>query len=91
MAASRPARAWAPRGMREEDAAYYVGVSPSTFRAQVKPEVPPVPLTQGRQVWLREDLDAYLDRKAGRDATLRENPWLTPDDARAAPLRSAIP
>lgn len=55
-----------PRGLSEPLAAAYVGLSESTFRAQVIPEVKPVALTKGRQVWLREDLDAWLDRKAGR-------------------------
>lgn len=68
-----------PRGMREETAAEYVGLSVSSIRAaQARRDFPAsVQLTPGRIVYLREDLDAYLDRKAGRTAALAENPWLT--------------
>lgn len=59
-----------PRSMSVELAAAYVGLSPSAFRAQVdrpgSTAPQPIPLTQGRRVWLREDLDAWLDRAAGR-------------------------
>lgn len=59
-----------PRGMREELAAEYVGLSVSSIRvARTRRDFPePVTLTPGRIVYLREDLDAYLDRKAGRVA-----------------------
>ena len=57
-----------PRGMREELAAEYVGLSPSSVRAALaRRDFPaPVQLTPGRIVWLRDDLDSWLDRKAGR-------------------------
>jgi predicted DNA-binding transcriptional regulator AlpA len=57
-----------PRGMREALAADYVGLSFSTFRREWSEGRAPAPvhLTPGRQVWLREDLDQWLDRKAGR-------------------------
>jgi hypothetical protein len=60
-----------PRGMREELAAGYVGLSVGTLRAErARGSITaPVQLTPGRIVYLREDLDAYLDRKAGRLAT----------------------
>lgn len=59
-----------PRGLREDLAAGYVGLSVSTIRSErARGAFPaPVPLTPGRHVYLREDLDAYLDRKAGRGA-----------------------
>ncbi len=68
-----------PRGMSEALAAEYVGLSVSTIRAaRVRRDFPePVPLTPGRIVYLREDLDAYLDRKAGRSAPLSEaDAWM---------------
>lgn len=74
-----------PRGLREELAAEYVGLAPSTFRREVgaRRAPRPVALTPGRQVWLREDLDAYLDRLAGRPAASPHvNPWLSHDGAR---------
>jgi predicted DNA-binding transcriptional regulator AlpA len=61
---ARPA--WPPRAMREPEAAYYVGLSPTTFRARVAPDVPGVRITEGCVAWYREDLDAWLDRRAGR-------------------------
>lgn len=62
-----------PRGMREADAAEYVGLSVSTLR---KAGVKPVQLTPGRVVYLREDLDSFLDRAAGRTAPADE--WAAP-------------
>jgi hypothetical protein len=35
-----------------------------------------VQLTAGRVVWLRDDLDAWLDAKAGRVAEATEADWL---------------
>ena len=68
---------WHPRGLREREAAYYVGLSPSTFRRETDAgRLPgPVSLTPGRQVWLREHLDAYLDRAAGLRVT---KAWIDP-------------
>jgi hypothetical protein len=61
-----PAYGW-PRGMREATAAEYVGLSASTLRGEVKAgRAVSVQLTAGRKVYLREELDAYLDTAAGR-------------------------
>jgi predicted DNA-binding transcriptional regulator AlpA len=57
--AARPA--WTPRVLREADAALYVGLSPTTFRAVVAASVPPVRLSTGRIGWRREDLDRWVD------------------------------
>ncbi|HWX50528.1 MAG TPA: hypothetical protein VNZ61_20980 [Roseomonas sp.] len=69
-----------PRGLTEPLAAAYVGLSVTTFRAAVQAaRVEPVWLTRGRKVWLREDLDRWLDAKAGRVAAAPEvNPWHLP-------------
>lgn len=66
MADRRPS-SW-PRGLREQLAAEYVGLSVSSIRAlRGRGEFPPpIPLTRGRLVFLRDDLDAWLDRRAGR-------------------------
>jgi hypothetical protein len=65
-----------PRAMPEDMAAYYVGLSPTTFRTKVVPAVPAVHLTDRRLAWLREDLDAWLDGQAGRaTASTGNNPW----------------
>ena len=57
-----------PRGMRIDVAATYVGISPSLLVAEVRAARFPaaVRLTAGRVVWLKEDIDAWLDAKAGR-------------------------
>lgn len=61
-----------PRGLHEELAAAYVGLSVSMIRQlRSRGEFPaPVPLTERRQVWYREQLDAWLDQKAGRATPL---------------------
>ncbi len=70
----RPLPDW-PRGLREPLAAAYVGLSMTTMRVELMADRFPKPvcLTPGRQVWLREHLDRWLDQKAalGTEA----NPW----------------
>jgi hypothetical protein len=62
--------------MRAAAAAYYLGMSVTAFRTTVAPNIAEVRV--GCIVgWLREDLDAWLDARAGR-ATASEdepNPW----------------
>lgn len=57
-----------PRGLRSELAAAYCGVSESWLRLELNCGrfPPPVRLSPGRIIWLREDLDRWLDEKAGR-------------------------
>ena len=57
--------AWVPRGLPAKTAAYYVGFSVTSFRAHVAPQVPAVRISPGRLVWLREDLDRWLDGRRG--------------------------
>lgn len=65
--------AW-PRGLRADLAAAYVGLSESSFQRHCA--VAPVQITPGVKVWLREDLDRWLDGLAGRMAGSAEvNPW----------------
>lgn len=65
-----------PRALRAEWAAAYVGLSVTSFRQKVVPDLPPIRLTEKRVAWLREDLDAWLDRKAGRTPASGENEWM---------------
>lgn len=58
--------AW-QRALSQPLAAAYTGLSEGSFRSYVMKEVPPVRLSKKRIAWLREDLDAWLDRKAGKD------------------------
>ncbi len=82
--AQRPLPGW-PRGLNADLAAAYVGLSPSTIRAErLAGRFPaPIDLTVGRQVYLRDALDAWLDQKALPGAApigqADSNPW---DDAR---------
>jgi hypothetical protein len=62
-----------PRGMPLDLAAAYCGISGGLLRA-IGPQ--PVRIGQKRKVWLREDLDAWLDRMAGKEASSSTNPWL---------------
>lgn len=76
---TRPSRTklpgW-PRGLREDWAAAYVGLSVTSFRAVTKSDgVPVVWLTARHRVYLLEDLDAWLDRKAGRNPHDSANWW----------------
>lgn len=69
-----------PRGMPEWMAAEYVGASISLFRRTVASQVAAVWIGERRKVWLRDDLDAWLDRRAGRSLSeADDNPWLVAD------------
>lgn len=56
-----------PRALRAELAAAYVGVSRATLHELVRRAEAPRPtyLTPGIPVWLRDQLDAWLDARAG--------------------------
>ena len=70
-----PLPGW-PLVLHEEWAAAYVSLSPSTFRAQVVPEVPAIHLTQRRVGWLRTDLEDWVARRRGVTASSGlSNPW----------------
>lgn len=52
-----------PRGLRREDAAKYIGVSPSLFdRLRKEGKVPEPRDLFGLMVWDRSDLDAMFER-----------------------------
>lgn len=58
-----------PRGLRREQAAKYVGVSPSTFDTLVADGLMPQPKRlRGCVIWDRKDLDAALDNLDPPDA-----------------------
>lgn len=65
--------AW-PRALRAELAAAYVGLSTASFARHCA--VAPIQVTPHLKAWLREDLDRWLDERAGRVAGSAEvNPW----------------
>jgi len=57
-----------PRVLRAHLAAAYLGMSASSLHALVAAGdlPPPVRITGKIVVWLRDDLDGWLDRRAGR-------------------------
>jgi hypothetical protein len=62
--------------MPEQMAAAYLGLSVSRFQAVVAPEVEPITVSQRVRIWVREDLDEWLDRKRGRvPGSAGYNPW----------------
>ncbi|MCT8000588.1 hypothetical protein NZL82_01710 [Sphingomonas sanguinis] len=55
-----------PRQMRAPAAAYYCGVSENAFLDRVKAGIYPAGIRDGGcRVWLRDDLDAMIDRQHG--------------------------
>lgn len=78
--------AFTPRQMRASAAAFYCGVSESTFLDRVKAgEYPPGAKDGGARVWLRDDLDAMIERRFGVSAI---NPRDANDDPFAARLEN---
>ena len=64
-----------PRGLSREQAAAYVGVSPSLFDALIKEGYMPMPKrAHSRTVWDRIDLDASFAALPSNDASI-VNPW----------------
>ena len=61
--------AFPPRQMRVDAAAHYCGVSESTFLSRVQSgQYPPGEKDGGARVWLKDDLDAMIDRRFGMKA-----------------------
>lgn len=65
-----PRYGYPPRRLRLAEAARYVGLSETAFRAIGLPAV----RIGGTVGWLLDDLDAYLDRQAGRAAASQPAP-----------------
>ena len=62
-----------PRGLRREDAAFYIGVSPATFDEMVKDGRMPQPKRVGkRTIWDRRQLDASFEDLPDRND---DNDW----------------
>lgn len=65
-----------PRCMRAETAAEYLDVSKTHFLTAIARDLQAINLNGRAKGWLKEDLDAWLERKAGRVPALVEaNPW----------------
>lgn len=80
-----------PRALTAELAALYCGVSVSWWREAVKDGRAPaaIYLSDRKPVWLRDDLDNWLDAQRGGAAPSGpSSPWDgPPDDHRAAQAR----
>lgn len=64
-----------PRGLRREEAARYLGVSPSTFDKLRAEGITPSPRKlRGLSVWDRHDLDAFFAELPVEQSTTL-NPW----------------
>ena len=90
--AGRIPNAW-PRAMMIDVAASYVSLSVSTFRKEVQKGRAPQPhrITEGRLIWLLEDLNVYLDRIAGRNESYQDsrNEWLDDEPGPAVSVRTS--
>ena len=65
-----------PASMRAERAAAYLDVSKTYFLGSIAPQLAPIRLGPGLVLYLRRDLDAWLDQRAGAAAPSPEdNPW----------------
>ena len=65
-----------PRGLRREESAIYIGVSPSKFDSMVKDGRMPRPkIIDGRRVWDKHQLDLSFEALPGGDLELEHNPW----------------
>ena len=68
--------AYAPFGLREPDAARYVGLSATAFRERVKAgTLPKARRDRGVVVWLRAELEAALQCWPAEGEDAREDLW----------------
>jgi predicted DNA-binding transcriptional regulator AlpA len=64
-----------PRGLRREESAMYIGISPSKFDAMVADGRMPKPkLIDSRRVWDVHQLDAAFEALPGGEDNF-DNPW----------------
>ena len=57
-----------PRCLPIREAARYLGITETMFRSTVQPKIKPVYMSPRRPVWLRDQLDAFINEKAGLSA-----------------------
>jgi predicted DNA-binding transcriptional regulator AlpA len=89
-----------PRAMKADAAAEYCGLGLSSFHRYVAAGIAPAPIrypacdtskAPRRVAWLREDLDAWLDRMAGRTpASADDAPWPVENGSNHAALPANI-
>jgi predicted DNA-binding transcriptional regulator AlpA len=65
-----------PRGLRREQAAHYLGISPTTFDGWVKDNLMPGPKRIGGVVvWDRKALDLAFEALSGEDESNVDDVW----------------
>jgi predicted DNA-binding transcriptional regulator AlpA len=65
-----------PRGMSRQEAARWIGVSPSKFEQLVKDGRMPRPkIIDARVIWDRYQLDAAMDELPDRDRAANDDDW----------------
>lgn len=63
----------APRGLRREQAATYIGISPIKFDAMVRDgRMPPAKRIDSIRVWDRRQIDAAFDRLPDGESTVAQ-------------------
>ena len=78
-----------PAVMAEDLAAAYLGnLSVNAFRTHIRPAVPPIELTPGRQGYRRVDLDRWIAQRAGDTTAPTVTEILRARKNAAAALRS---
>jgi predicted DNA-binding transcriptional regulator AlpA len=77
------------RAFSTRDAAKYCGIRPARLRALVKAGDAPRPVLVGKRqhIWLREALDGWLDRLAGKASNSNTNPFVARAEALKATRR----
>ena len=78
MTRPRPTFPFPPAAMPIDMAAYYIGgLSEGTAKKQFDAfGIYPVPVSTGRLAYLKEDLDRFLESKAGKPMTTPKDDWL---------------
>jgi predicted DNA-binding transcriptional regulator AlpA len=65
-----------PRGLRREQAAQYLGISPTTFDMWVRDSLMPAPKRIGGVVmWDRKALDLAFDELSSEDGSAQDDIW----------------
>jgi len=77
-----------PRAMPAETAAEYCGIGITMLR---RTGPAPVRIGEKRLVWMKEDLDKWLDRLAGRETVSADDePWPVDNGSSDAALSSGL-
>ncbi len=81
-----------PYALAVDDAAAFCGISRNTLLRAVQAGRAPAPvaITPGRKVWMRRALEDWLDRLAGRPATVETDEWTRADGQDRSALSQGV-